>query len=57
MICELDVYCYCAEKQKWKMGFKDIIVDYQIINDDKISLLCGDGVKYMLFLKDGKIAE
>lgn len=57
VICELDVYCYCAEKQKWKMGFGDIIVDYNIIDDAKISFLCDDGVEYIFFLKDGKIAE
>lgn len=57
VICELDVYCYCAERQKWKMGFRDIIVDYNIIDNVKISILCDDGVEYILFLKDGKIAE
>lgn len=57
IICELDIYCYCAEKQKWKVGFRDIIVDYNIIDDAKITILCDDGVEYIFFLKDGKIAE
>ena len=57
VICELDVYCYCAEKQKWKMGFRDIIVEYNIIDDAKISILCDDGEGYILFLEDGKITE
>ena len=57
VICELDVYCYCAEKLKWKMGFRDIIIDYKIIDDTKISILCNDGVEYIFFLKDGNIVE
>lgn len=57
VICELDVYCYCAGKQIWEMGFRDIIVDYNIIDDAKISILCEDGVEYIFFLKDGKIVE
>ena len=48
---------YCAEKQKWKMGFRDIIVEYNIIDDAKISILCDDGEGYILFLEDGKITE
>lgn len=56
-ICELDVYCYFVEKQKWKMGFRDIIVGYSIIDDAKISILCDDGAEYILFLEDGKTAE
>ncbi len=57
IICELDVYCYCAEKQKWKMGFRDIIVGHNIIDDAKISLLCDDGEEYVFFLENGKITE
>ena len=55
VICELDIYCYCAEKQKWKMGFRDIIVEYNIIDDAKISILCDNGEGYVLFLENGKI--
>lgn len=57
VICELDVYCYCAEKLKWKIGFRDIIVDCNIIDDTKISLLCDDGEEYIFFFKDGNIVE
>ncbi len=51
-ICELDLYCYCAEKQKWKMGFRDIIVDYNIIDDTKISISCDNGVEYIFLLEN-----
>lgn len=56
-ICELDVYCYCIEKQKWKMGFRDIIVNYNIIDNDKISILCDNGMEYVFFLENGKMVE
>ena len=39
------------------MGFRDIIVEYNIIDDAKISILCNDGKGYILFLEDGKITE
>ncbi len=57
VICELDVYCYNAGRQRWKMGFRDIIVEYKIIDDAKISILCNDDVEYTFLLKDGKIVE
>ena len=57
VICELDIYCYYAEKQKWKMGFRDTIIDYHIIDDTKIFIMCDDGTEYIFYLEDGKIAE
>ena len=54
VICELDVYCYYLKKQQWRMGFRDIVVDYSIIND-KLSILCDDGRQYMFYLESGKI--
>lgn len=55
VICELDVYCYCGNTQKWKMGFKDIVNDYSIIDDTKILVVCDDGTEYLFSLEDGKI--
>lgn len=57
VICELDVYCYCAEKQKWKMGFINVIVDCNIVDDTKIAILCEGGAEYVFFLENGKLAE
>lgn len=54
VICELDIYCYCAEKQKWKIGFGNIIAECNIIDNAKISILCDDGTEYIFSLKDGK---
>jgi hypothetical protein len=55
VICELDVYCYCNNTQKWKMGFKDIVNDYSIIDDTKVLIVCEDGMEYLFSLEDGKI--
>ena len=57
VVCELDVYCYCGEKQKWKIGFRDVVIDYGIIDDIKLSILCDDGMEYVFSLEDGKITE
>lgn len=55
VICELDLYCYCAEKRAWKMGFRNIIADYNIIDDTKILILCDNGEEYIFFLENGRI--
>ena len=57
VICELDVYCYSVGKLKWKMGFRDIILNYSIIDDIMIFISCDDGFEYVFFLEDGKIAD
>lgn len=57
VICELDIYCYYREKQKWKMGFRDIIVGYNVINDTQVSILCDNGEEYIFSLEDGKMVE
>lgn len=56
-ICELDVYCYCKDMLKWKIGFKDIIIDYSVNDDSTISIKCDNGEKYLFSLEDGKILE
>lgn len=57
VICELDIYCYYLEHQKWKIGFRDIIEGYSIIDDIKIAILCDNGNKYLFFLENGKIVK
>ena len=54
VICELDVYCYCLQKQKWKMGFRSIINEYSII-DNNVFILCDDGIEYLFTLEEGKL--
>ena len=39
------------------MGFRDIVIGQNIIDDTKISLLCDDGEEYVFFLENGKITE
>lgn len=57
VVCELDVYCYYLRRQKWKRGFGDIIVGYNIIDNNKISIKCDDESEYMLLLEDGSMTE
>lgn len=55
VICELDLYCYLGNKLSWKIGFKDIVCDYSIVDDSKISIKCDDGMEYLFSLKDGTV--
>lgn len=55
VICELDVYCYCNEKQVWERGFSDIIVDYNIIDNEQIVIVCDDGRRYTLIMQNGEL--
>lgn len=57
VICELDIYCYYSRIQKWKIGFRDIIVNYNIIDDSKIAISCDNNIEYIFFLENGKMAE
>lgn len=57
VICELDLYCYFGNKCLWKIGFKDIIGDYGIVDDSKISIECDDGMEYLFSLEDGGVIE
>lgn len=56
-ICELDLYCYWENKILWKIGFKDVVDDYKIIDDSKISIECDDGMVYLFSLKNGELIE
>ncbi len=55
LICELDVYCYYENVLKWKIGFRDILNDYSIIDNTKLSILCNNGEDYLISLKEGQI--
>lgn len=55
VICELDLYCYWKNKFLWKIGFKDVVSDYGIVDNSKILIECEDGMEYLFFLKDGRL--
>lgn len=57
VICELDLYCFHEDKILWKIGFKDVVSDYEIVDDSKISIECDDGMEYLFSLKNGKLIE
>ncbi len=39
VICELDLYVYKNNNQLWKIGFRDIVIDYELIDDKYIKVL------------------
>lgn len=54
IVCELDLYCVHLHKIVWKMGFRDIICNFEIINDSRIKVECNDGEEYSFTLNKGK---
>lgn len=55
IVCELDIYCYVMEKEVWKMGFRDILIDFNIIDNKIIFALCDNGEEFKISIEDGKI--
>lgn len=55
IICELDLYCYNRGVKVWERGFRDILIHFNIMNDETISISCEDAKEYKISLKDGKI--
>lgn len=56
VICELDVYGYYMGKRIWERGVRDIIVGYEVIDGNTISILSNDGLRFEYIMKDGKSA-
>lgn len=55
IVCELDIFCYIMEHEAWKMGFRDIIIDFKIIDNEIISVSCENGEEFKISIMDGKI--
>lgn len=54
IVCELDIYCYGMGVEVWKLGFRDVITDFNIIDDETIYVLCADE-EYNISIYDGKV--
>lgn len=55
VICELDIYCFTSYKNIWKVGFKDIINEFEIDNDKKIKVRCNTD-EFLVMLANGKVS-
>ena len=55
IVCELNIYCYTMEKEAWEIGFRDILTDFNIVDDDIVYISCEDGEEYRISIRDGKI--
>ena len=55
VICELDIYVYKNKNQLWKIGFRDIVVNYELVNNKYIKLVTDNGEEWVFSLKDGKV--
>ena len=57
VMCELDLYVYKSNKQLWKIGFTDIVIDYELINDKYIRVVSDGGVETTFSVIDGSVIK
>ena len=56
IICELDIYVINnGGLIVWEMGFKDLIVDFEILKNEKLKIITFDGDETIFLLENGKV--
>lgn len=55
IMCELNIYCYTKVKEVWKIGLSDILNDFNIVDENILSVMCENGEEIKLSISDGKI--
>lgn len=55
IICELDLYVYKDNNQLWEIGFRDIVADYELVDNKYIRILSDDGEEMVFSIKDGNV--
>ena len=54
VICDLELICYSDKKEKWKLGFRELITNYKLLEDDRLWLDC-EGDEWIINLSDGTV--
>ena len=54
VICDLGLTCYSDKKEKWKLGFRELITNYKLLEDDRLWLDC-EGDEWIINLSDGTV--
>ena len=54
IICDLELICYSDKKEKWKLGFRELITNYKLLEDDRLWLDC-EGDEWTINLSDGTV--
>lgn len=55
IMCELNIYCYTKVKEVWEIGLSDILNDFNIVDENILSITCENGEEIKLSISDGKI--
>jgi hypothetical protein len=55
VVCELDLYVYMNNKLLWKTGFRDIVLDYELVDNKCIRIETDDGAEVVFNLRDGML--
>lgn len=54
VICDLELICYSDKKEKWKLGFRELITNYKLLEDVRLWLDC-EGDEWIINLSDGTV--
>ena len=54
VICDLELICYSDKKEKWKLGLRELITNYKLLEDDRLWLDC-EGDEWIINLSDGTV--
>ena len=54
VLCDLELICYSDKKEKWKLGFRELITNYKLLEDDRLWLDC-EGDEWIINLSDGTV--
>jgi hypothetical protein len=57
IMCELNIYCYTKIKEIWHIGLRDILNDFDVLNNNILYFTCDNGEKFQISINDGKILE
>ena len=55
IMCELNIYCYTKFKKVWEIGLSDILNDFNIVDENILSVMCENGDELKISISDGKI--
>lgn len=54
VLCDLELICYSEKKEKWSTAFRDIVTNYELLDNERLWLDC-DGRQLIINLQDGTV--
>ena len=54
VLCDLELICYSEKKEKWKMGFRNWITNYKLLENNRLWIDC-EGDECIINLPNGTV--